>query len=129
MKEAQRKQNKKKAVSYTADQDTLQRIEPLERHLYPPDYEEEEQEKEHDEDQSNAHEALISGSQITNTICERNGWLKILHIKMSKFVERPLFDGIVTGLILLNTVVLSMYYHGMSSDLEFVLDILNAVSS
>lgn len=126
LKEAQRKQNKKKAWSYTADQDTLQRIEPLERHLYPPDYEEEEEEE--DENQTNANEGLISGSQITNPICERNSWFKILHIKMSKFVERPIFDGIVTGLILLNTVVLSMYYHGMSAQLEFVLDVLNAVS-
>ncbi|XP_031570121.1 sodium channel protein 60E-like [Actinia tenebrosa] len=125
--EVRRKQNKKKAMSYSADQDTLRRLEPLERHLYPPDYEEEEEEKEHDEDETNAHEALIGGSQISNSSCERNGRLKILHSKMSKFVERPLFDGIVTALILLNTVVLSMYYHGMSPDLELVLDILNAI--
>lgn len=49
-------------------------------------------------------------------------------MEVSKFVERPLFDGIVTGLILLNTVVLSMYYYGMGEELVFILDTLNAVS-
>lgn len=86
--------------------------------MYPPEYDsdEEDDEEEADEDSTNRN------------ICEPNTKLKRMYLELSKFVERPLFDGIVTGLILLNTVVLSMYYHGMGERLVFILDTLNAVS-
>ena len=90
---------------------------PLEAHLYPPDYESDEE-----DNQSGSED------QVDQKICEPNTWLKKLYLEVWKFVMRPLFDGIVTGLILLNTVVLSMYYHGMGKELVFVLDTLNAVS-
>lgn len=88
--------------------------------MYPPEYESDDE----DNDQSEGDDT----DDDSRNICEPNTKLKKLYFELSKFVERPLFDGIVTGLILLNTVVLSMYYYGMDEELVFVLDTLNAVS-
>lgn len=89
--------------------------------MYPPDYESDEEDNNQSENEDTDDES--------RKICEPNTKLQRFYVEVSKFVERPLFDGIVTGLILLNTVVLSMYYHGMGEELVFILDTLNAVSS
>ena len=44
-----------------------------------------------------------------------------------KFINDPIFDFVVTLCIILNTVFLAVEHHGMSVDLQYVLDMGNKV--
>ena len=46
-----------------------------------------------------------------------------------KVINDPIFDLVVTLCIILNTVFLAVEHHGMSVDLQYVLDMGNKVSS
>ncbi|XP_048586594.1 sodium channel protein 60E isoform X3 [Nematostella vectensis] len=122
--ETQRKLRKRTAVSYLADEDTIQVLEPLESHLYPPDEEEEETKP---LTPPSLNGIVLGEDQEKGVLCPKYPRLSRACSALVEFIQRPLFDGIITGLILLNTVVLTMYYHGMPDDLTFVLDILNAI--
>ena len=62
-------------------------------------------EGERDEDEAQLHQAL-------NSCCGSAG--RPIVESLTVIVEAPLFDYVVTFLIILNTVALSMEYHGMS---------------
>ncbi|EDO46797.1 predicted protein, partial [Nematostella vectensis] len=104
--------------------DTIQVLEPLESHLYPPDEEEEETKP---LTPPSLNGIVLGEDQEKGVLCPKYPRLSRACSALVEFIQRPLFDGIIAGLILLNTVVLTMYYHGMPDDLTFVLDILNAI--
>ena len=53
-------------------------------------------------------------------------WLKFQDF-LYKVINDTFFDVIVTLCIILNTVFLAIEHHGMSEDLQYVLDIGNKV--
>ena len=53
---------------------------------------------------------------------------KMVRKCMQQITSHPAFDVVILLLIVLNTVVLAMYYHGIPAQFRRVLDILNWVS-
>ena len=53
---------------------------------------------------------------------------KMVRKCMHQITSHPAFDLVILLLIVLNTVVLAMYYHGIPAQFRRVLDILNWVS-
>ena len=73
---------------------------------------------------------------MTKTIPLFEDIILILCVKVSciqeclfKVINDPIFDLVVTLCIILNTVFLAVEHHGMSVDLQYVLDMGNKVSS
>ena len=47
---------------------------------------------------------------------------------MRAIAESALFDAVIVGIILMNTVVLALYHYGINKSFEKVLDLANMVS-
>ena len=47
---------------------------------------------------------------------------------MRDITAHPAFDAVIVVLILLNTIVLSLYHHGIDAKFRHVLDYVNLVS-
>ena len=54
-------------------------------------------------------------------------FLKPLRKRMRAVAECAVFDAVIIGVILLNTIVLALYHHGIEKKFEKVLDLCNMV--
>ena len=54
-------------------------------------------------------------------------FLKLLKKHMRSIAESALFDVVIVSVILMNTVVLALYHHGIDKSFENVLDVCNMV--
>ena len=61
------------------------------------------------------------------TCFDRLPFLKPLRKGMRSVAECAAFDGVIIGVILLNTIVLALYHHGIEKSFERVLDLCNMV--
>lgn len=55
-------------------------------------------------------------------------FFKPLRKSMRAIAASALFDAVIVGIILMNTVVLALYHHGINKSFEKVLDLANMVS-
>ena len=124
--------------SYQAHERMLNRLILLDRNQPPPS---EDEAKDAD---SNASKRRVSLHHILSAriLTQRSETNKVTskflsHIKscwkmvrkcMQQITSHPAFDLVILLLIVLNTVVLAMYYHGIPAQFRRVLDILNWVS-
>lgn len=61
------------------------------------------------------------------TCLNRLPFLKPLRKHMRAVAECAAFDAVIIGVILLNTIVLALYHHGIEKSFEKVLDLCNMV--
>lgn len=84
-----------------------------------------------DRNQSSLAERVRMCFQLGRTKCEiclnKLPFLKPLRKHMSAVAESAVFDGVIVGVILLNTIVLALYHHGIERSFEKVLDLCNMV--
>ena len=124
--------------SYQAHERMLNRIILLDRNQPPPS---EDEAKDADSNASKRRESfhhILSARVLTQRSETNKVTSKVLsHIKscwkmvrkcMQQITSHPAFDVVILLLIVLNTVVLAMYYHGIPAQFRRVLDILNWVS-
>ena len=124
--------------SYQAHERMLNRLILLDRNQRPPS---EDEAKDAGSNASKRRESLhhiLSARVLTQRPETNKVTSKVLsHIKscwkmvrkcMQQITSHPAFDVVILLLIVLNTVVLAMYYHGISAQFRRVLDILNWVS-
>ena len=138
------------APSYQAEEETLKHLVTLDGSS-PPVLRTDEQVKETSkgastDSTSNANE--IKGSQLRHCLipvcARRNGpgirkvqcrvvlrqdsCLKTIRQRMRDIMAHPGFDAVIVVLILLNTIVLAVYHHGIDPKFRHVLDNVNLVS-
>ena len=124
--------------SYQAHERMLNRLILLDRNQRPPS---EDEAKDAGSNASKRRESLhhiLSARVLTQRPKTNKVTSKVLsHIKscwkmvrkcMQQITSHPAFDVVILLLIVLNTVVLAMYYHGIPAQFRRVLDILNWVS-
>ena len=124
--------------SYQAHERMLNRLILLDRNQRPPS---EDEAKDAGSNASKRRESLhhiLSARVLTQRPETSKVTSKVLsHIKscwkmvrkcMQQITSHPAFDVVILLLIVLNTVVLAMYYHGIPAQFRRVLDILNWVS-
>ena len=124
--------------SYQAHERMLNRLILLDRNQRPPS---EDEAKDAGSNASKRRESLhhiLSARVLTQRPETNKVTSKVLsHIKscwkmvrkcMQQITSHPAFDVVILLLIVLNTVVLAMYYHGIPAQFRRVLDILNWVS-
>ena len=75
--------------------------------------------------------SLVERVHYAKTKCEaclnRIPFLKPLRKGMRAVAECAAFDAVIIGVILLNTIVLALYHHGIEKSFEKVLDLCNMV--
>ncbi|CAH3140850.1 unnamed protein product [Porites lobata] len=134
---------KKTAASYTADSGTLKNLRPLRKLRKTkeamvevtqtacivtdvPDIE-----NEHKRNQKTLVERVCDCFRYVNTKCEsclgRIPFVKSLRKRMRTVAECAAFDAVIIGVIMLNTIVLALYHHGIEKKFEKVLDLCNMV--
>lgn len=141
---------RKAAASYEADQVTLQRLSTLDGSKpplliinnvkdRPPDETPlQSSPKENENKTSQLRHCLISacaqrdGPGISKVRCKvvvrTNSFWKNLRERMRDITTHSAFDVVIVVLILLNTIVLAMYHHGIDPKFRQVLDYVNLVS-
>ncbi|CAH3198289.1 unnamed protein product, partial [Porites evermanni] len=134
---------RKTAASYTADSSTLKNLRPLRKLRKTkeamvevaqtacivtdvPDIE-----NEHKRNQKTLVERVCECFRFVKTTCEnclsRIPFLKSLRKRMRTVAECAAFDAVIIGVIMLNTIVLALYHHGIEKKFEKVLDLCNMV--
>ena len=129
---------RRNGCSYQAHERMLNRLILLDRNQRPPS---EDEAKDAGSNASKRRESLhhiLSARVLTQRPETNKVTSKVLsHIKscwkmvrkcMQQITSHPAFDVVILLLIVLNTVVLAMYYHGIPAQFRRVLDILNWVS-
>ena len=124
--------------SYQADERTLKRLILLDRNRTPPSEDEAKDADSNTEKRRKARRHLLTCRVLTKRSETNKETSKALpHMKscwkmvrkcMQQITSHPAFDVVILLLIVLNTVVLAMYYHGIPAQFRRVLDILNWVS-
>lgn len=81
-------------------------------------------------DDESSRKATLAEEEDTNIVPDSPHRLLIMRFRQNiqDIVNHPAFDVIVIVLILLNTVVLATYHHGIDAQSECVLDSVNLVS-
>ena len=135
--------HRRTGCSYQADKQTLKRLILLDRNRRPSSGEEANEygnvpTDSHAEKHSESRHHLITGRVLTQRSEKTKVTSKVMsHLKscwkmvrkcMHKITSHSAFDLVILLLIVLNTVVLAMYYHGIPAQFRRVLDILNWVS-
>ncbi|KAL9953553.1 hypothetical protein ACROYT_G040985 [Oculina patagonica] len=134
---------KKTAASYIADSDTLKNLKPLQKLSKTkgamvevtqaacivtevPDVQQ--------GDTSNRlslAETVLTCCQRAKTSCEtclnKLPFFKPMRKGMRTVAESAAFDAVIIGVILLNTIVLALYHHGIEKSFERILDLCNMV--
>ena len=124
--------------SYQADKRTLKRLILLDRNRTPPS---DDEAKDADSNAGKRRKPrrhlltcrLLTKRSETNKVTSKalphmkSCW-KMVRRCMHQITSHSAFDFVILLLIVLNTVVLAMYYHGIPAQLRRVLDILNWVS-
>ena len=134
---------KKTAASYTADSGTFKNLRPLRKLRKTkeamaevtqtacivtdvPDIE-----NGHKSNQKTLVERVCECFRFVNTKCEtclgRIPFVKSLRKRMRTVAECAAFDAVIIGVIMLNTIVLALYHHGIEKKFEKVLDLCNMV--
>ena len=124
--------------SYQADERTLKRLILLDRNRTPPSADEAKDADSNVERlRKPRHHPLIcrvlTKRSETNKVTSKalphmkSCW-KMVRKCMRQITSHSVFDLVILLLIVLNTVVLAMYYHGIPAQFRHVLDILNWVS-
>ena len=62
-----------------------------------------------------------------DTCLNKLPFVKPLRKRMRTVAECAVFDAVIIGVILLNTIVLALYHHGIEKKFEKVLDLCNMV--
>ena len=124
--------------SYQADEQTLKRLILLDRNRTPPSEDEaKDSDSNADTRRKPRHHLLtcrvLTKRSETNKVTSKalphmkSCW-KMVRKCMHQITSHSAFDLVILLLIVLNTVVLAMYYHGIPAQFRRVLDILNWVS-
>ena len=124
--------------SYQAHERMLNRLILLDRNQPPPSEDEAKDAGSNAAKRRESLHHLLSARVLTQRPETNKVTSKVLsHIKscwkmvrkcMQQITSHPAFDVVILLLIVLNTVVLAMYYHGIPAQFRRVLDILNWVS-
>ncbi|KXJ05965.1 Sodium channel protein 1 brain [Exaiptasia diaphana] len=143
----QRRREKKSAVSYPADEETLRTLRPLNttvgaqilgikairREIA---YQIKQAQKSNIQRKESIFKKIGSKNTFKDVLDEKlkndlftqdmRCWPRFQRILLSA-VDHPLFELAVNGFILANTVVLALYHYGINDGFKYVLDILNLV--
>ena len=112
--------------SYQADERTLKRLILLDRNRTPPSEDEAKDADSNAEKRRKARRHL--NKETSKALPHMKSCWKMVRKCMQQITSHPAFDVVILLLIVLNTVVLAMYYHGIPAQFRRVLDILNWVS-
>ena len=134
-------------ASYQADEETLKRLILLDGSKPPPpkpdavansDSIEGSSSKEHSDKHAKLSHCLLPGCALrrgtgasilkSNTVLQMVSCWKRIKKCMVVITSHSTFDAVIVVLILLNTVVLALYHHGINPDFRHVLDYVNLVS-
>ena len=134
-------------ASYQADEETLKRLILLDGSTPPPpktdavdngDATASSSSKEHRDKHRDLHHCLLPGCPIRESSGSRNlhcnarlrarSLLKRIRQGMRDITSHSAFDVVIVMLILLNTIVLALYHHGIHPEFRHILDYVNLVS-
>lgn len=134
---------KKTAASYIADSDTLKILKPLQKLSKTRGAMAEvtqaacivtevpEIQQGDTSNQRSLAETVLTCFQHTKTTCDtclnKLPFFKPMRKGMRTVAESAAFDAVIIGVILLNTIVLALYHHGIESSFEKILDLCNMV--
>ncbi len=134
---------KKTAANYIADSDTLKNLKPLQKLSKTkgamvevtqaacivtevPDVQQGDT-----SNQLSLAETVLTCYQRAKTSCEtclnKLPFFKPMRRGMRAVAESAAFDAVIIGVILLNTIVLALYHHGIERSFEKILDLCNMV--
>ena len=124
--------------SYQADERTLKRLILLDRNRTPLSEDETKHADSNPEKRRESRHHLLTGRLLTKrsetnevtrkALSHMKSCWKMVRKCMHQITSYSAFDSVILLLIVLNTVVLAMYYHGIPAQFRHVLDILNWVS-
>ena len=134
---------KKTAVCYTADSDTLKNLKPLRKSrkattamsemVMVTDVDQGSTEGRDYSHRPGLVERILACLHAAKTKCDicldSVPFWSPLRQRMRNVTEYAAFDAVIIGVIMLNTIVLGLYHHGIEKSFENVLDMCNLVSS